>query len=132
MKSFSITLKFSLKSYHSQYFILDGRIWNRSSSLFLKNSWTIIIFLVTRLLNSSLLNINLLIYFGPLLATMRNRNNCIDMLCDWFLWDSLSLCFGIIEVSTISWTFGFYWEVFPMLIIGVVYSSILYYILFFY
>jgi len=50
-----IALKFLLKFYHSQLVVLDGRIWDRSCSLFPENSWTLSIFLVTRFLNSYLL-----------------------------------------------------------------------------
>ena len=55
VKSSPIALKFLLEFYHSQFVVLDGRIWDRSCSLFLENSWTLSIFLMTRFLNSTLL-----------------------------------------------------------------------------
>ena len=82
VKSSLIALKFLLEFYNSQLFVLDSQIWDRSCSLFPKNSWTLSIFLVTRFLNSSLL-ISICWYFWVIVGDrLRIRESYIDMLCD--------------------------------------------------
>jgi len=105
VKSSPIALKFLLKFDHLQLVILDDRIWDRSSSLFPGNLWTLAIFSGDEILEFFLINFNLLIFWVIVGDHLRIRKSCIDMLCDWFLWDSLYFCFGISGVFTVPWVF---------------------------
>ena len=110
---------FLLKFYHSQFVVLDGRIWDHSCNLFLENSWMLSIFLVTRFLNSSLL-ISISWYLWAIFGDHFEDYEELYLYALWLiLWDSLYLCFVLVEYLPSCGFFYLYWEVFPTLIIGV-------------
>ena len=93
LKSSPIALKFLLEFYHSKLVILDGCIWDRSSSLFPENLWTLAIFSSDEILELFLINFNLLIFLVIVGDHLRIRKSCIDMLCDWFFMRLIVLLF---------------------------------------
>jgi len=72
-----------------------------------------------KILELFLIKFRFLIFWVIVGDHLRIKKSCIDILCDWFFWDSLYLCFDIVRVFTVPWIFYLYWEVFPTLIISV-------------